>query len=190
MTRSAWLARLVHVMEEFAPTALADRSWDNVGLLLECPRVWAVEAGVVPEMPHRVLLTIDITEAVFEEAVRREAQLILAYHPPWFRGEKSLTLDRSAGMMRMVALCASQGISIYSPHSALDAIQNGSTCSACVRLLDTAPSQRPCAARPARRKRRQQAADRAVCCAVWYAPLQWLLRGRRGLRDRKGRAPA
>lgn len=115
-------------MEEFAPTALADRSWDNVGLLLECPCARAVELGAAPATPRRVLLTVDITEAVFNEAVRRQAQLIIAYHPPWFRGEKSLTLDRSGSTMRMVALCASHGISIYSPHSALDAIQDGSIC--------------------------------------------------------------
>lgn len=119
--RHGVIREFLQMAERVAPLALADRSWDNVGLLLESPQVRLVG----PSQACRVLLTIDLTETVFEEAIAREASVILAYHPPWFRGEKSLTLDASRGMMRMVALCAAHGVSIYSPHSALDAIQGG-----------------------------------------------------------------
>jgi dinuclear metal center YbgI/SA1388 family protein len=100
-------------MEEIAPLKYAG-SWDNVGLILESQR-----------NPSKILLTIDLTESVYKEALEKDISLILAYHPPWFRGEKSLTLDPSRGIMRIVTLCASSGISIYSPHSALDAIPRG-----------------------------------------------------------------
>ncbi|PJF19811.1 Nif3p [Paramicrosporidium saccamoebae] len=111
------LSNFMRAMESIAPLSLADRSWDNVGLLLESP--------TVVDNPCRVLLTVDLTEPVYNEAVNKGISIILAYHPPWFRGEKSLTLDQSRGMMRMVTLCAASGISIYSPHSALDAIRGG-----------------------------------------------------------------
>ena len=107
-------------MERIAPLALADKSWDNVGLLFESPTVRTVQNAV------RVLLTIDLTEKVFKEAVEKQVSIIMSYHPPWFRGEKSLTLSQSRGMMRMITLCASEGISIYSPHSAIDAVKGGS----------------------------------------------------------------
>lgn len=120
--RHALVQEFLQVAEKVAPLSFADCSWDNVGLLFESPHVKLVG----PAKACRVLLTVDLTEAVFAEAVAKEASIILSYHPPWFRGEKSLTLDRSRGMMRMVALCAAHGISIYSPHSALDAIPGGS----------------------------------------------------------------
>lgn len=120
MTRHPILAHFLQVIGQTAPLSLADRSWDNVGLLLESPTVRTLPSGVC-----RVLLTIDLTEAVYEEALTLQAAIILSYHPPWFRGEKSLTLDRERGVMRVVALCAAAGISIYSPHSALDALPEG-----------------------------------------------------------------
>lgn len=119
-TRNAIIAQFMRVMEEIAPLCLADHSWDNVGLLLESPTVKPADNGKV-----RVMLTIDLSEPVLREALDRQIGIIMSYHPPWFKGEKSLTLDPRRGMMRMVALCASQGISIYSPHSALDAIKDG-----------------------------------------------------------------
>lgn len=114
------LAHFLHAMEKLAPLKLADKSWDNVGLLFETPVARLASNGKC-----RVLLTIDLTEPVYQEAVEKQVGIIMSYHPPWFSGEKSLTLDRSRGVMRMVALCASSGISIYSPHSALDAIKDG-----------------------------------------------------------------
>lgn len=120
MNRHPVLAHFLQVTEQVAPLSLADGSWDNVGLLLESPTVRLSPSGTC-----RVLLTVDLTEAVYEEAIAQGAAIILSYHPPWFRGEKSLTLDQGRGVMRVVALCAAAGISIYSPHSALDALPEG-----------------------------------------------------------------
>lgn len=120
-TRHALVSTFLIAMERIAPLSLADKSWDNVGLLIESPMV----KKVGPKGLCRILLTIDLSESVFLEAVEKEASVILSYHPPWFRGEKSLTLERGRGVMAVVAMCASKGISIYSPHSALDCIQGG-----------------------------------------------------------------
>jgi dinuclear metal center YbgI/SA1388 family protein len=107
------LTQVVRILEQLAPLRLA-ADWDNVGLLLE-PR----EARPV----RRVLLTIDLSEAVLREAVQQHSDLIVAYHPPIFSGIKRLT--GSNAMQRALLGAISAGIAVYSPHTALDAVSNG-----------------------------------------------------------------
>lgn len=66
----------------------------------------------------RVFLTIDLTSAVLQEATRLNASVIIAYHPPIFRPFKRLTL--SDPKQSLVLQCVAAGISVYSPHTALD----------------------------------------------------------------------
>lgn len=63
-----------------APKPLA-QSWDNVGLLVGRP----------DREVKKVLVSLDITEAVAEEASRWGAELIVAHHPVIFGGVKSVT---------------------------------------------------------------------------------------------------
>ncbi len=102
------VADLVRVMEEIAPTRFAE-SWDNVGLL-----VGALDAPL-----SRVLLTIDCTGEVFEEARRERCDAIVSYHPPIFAPQKRFV----AGSVAFEA--ARHGIAIYSPHTALDVAEGG-----------------------------------------------------------------
>jgi hypothetical protein len=64
-------------MQSLYPLELADRSWDNVGLLLESPVQRIRQFGIKP----RVLLTIDLTTAVADEALQQESgvEAIVAY---------------------------------------------------------------------------------------------------------------
>ncbi|KAJ6601663.1 NIF3-like protein-like protein [Mycena sp. CBHHK59/15] len=105
-----------HAMQRIAPLRLA-ASWDNVGLLLESP-VQSQNAN-----GRRVLLTIDITPAVFDEALSRDTSMIISYHPPIFAGLKSLTLANP--LQGTLLRCAAAGISVYCPHSALDSVYGG-----------------------------------------------------------------
>ena len=101
-------------MELIAPLKLADTTWDNVGLIAESP---------LPLNKRLVLVTNDLTSGVVCEAIQKKASMIIAYHPPWFKSSKSLRLD---GPLANIVYCISNGISIYSPHTALDAITGGS----------------------------------------------------------------
>ncbi|KAF8640817.1 hypothetical protein AX17_000466 [Amanita inopinata Kibby_2008] len=101
-------------MERIAPLRLAG-SWDNVGLLLESP--------VVNPERKDVMLTIDLTTEVMEETISSTAGVIVSYHPPIFRPLQSLTLSNS--LQSSLLKCAANGISVYSPHSALDATYGG-----------------------------------------------------------------
>ncbi|WP_394847755.1 Nif3-like dinuclear metal center hexameric protein [Pendulispora brunnea] len=99
---------VVAVLEGIAPTRFAE-PWDNVGLLLGDP-----SASV-----SRVLLAIDCTEAVADEARARGAELIVAYHPPIFQPLKRVTAPG------LVFSAIRDGLAIFSPHTALDVAPGG-----------------------------------------------------------------
>ncbi|KDQ62882.1 hypothetical protein JAAARDRAFT_168173 [Jaapia argillacea MUCL 33604] len=107
---------VTQAMERIAPLRLAEK-WDNVGLLLESPLVR-------PEA-RKVLLTIDLTPRVLHEALSHPTppSLILSYHPPIFNPLPSLTLSNP--LQKTLLTCASNGISVYSPHTALDGVWGG-----------------------------------------------------------------
>ncbi|KAG4430533.1 hypothetical protein IFR05_013986 [Cadophora sp. M221] len=99
------------------PEALADKSFDNTGLLLEAPYRPDNKLG------KSALLTIDLTKAVADEAIEGKHSIIVSYHPIIFRPLKALTL---ANMQQNSLLrLASEGISVYSPHTAVDAAPGG-----------------------------------------------------------------
>jgi dinuclear metal center YbgI/SA1388 family protein len=114
------LTRIVGHLEDIAPLACAE-DWDNVGLLLE-PASDRRDQAAVPSVA-RALLCIDFTPAVLAEAVAKEADLVVAYHPPLFHPIKRLR--GSVPTEQTVLGAARAGIAIYSPHTALDAAPGG-----------------------------------------------------------------
>lgn len=70
-----------------------------------------------------MLLTIDLTKAVADEAIALKSSIVVAYHPIIFRGLKSLTLANS--QQQTLLRLASHGISVYCPHTAVDAAPGG-----------------------------------------------------------------
>jgi dinuclear metal center YbgI/SA1388 family protein len=110
------LSHVLSALERLAPLVFAE-PWDNVGLLLE--PVPVAQASAVAS----ALLTIDLTDEVVTEAEELGASLVIAYHPPIFQGLKRLRSSEPAE--RVILRCASQGIGIFSPHTALDAAPGG-----------------------------------------------------------------
>lgn len=110
---SARVADVLAAIERFAPLALA-AEWDNVGLL----------AGR-PEAPARkALLAIDLTDAVAQEALRSGADLLLIYHPPIFKGIRSITAQAECPTALLPELLGAS-TSIVALHTALDAAVGG-----------------------------------------------------------------
>jgi dinuclear metal center YbgI/SA1388 family protein len=103
------LSALVETLEQIAPPEFAE-PWDNVGLL----------AGDPAQSIRGILLTIDYTREVAEEAASAGCDLVISYHPPIFQGLKKVT----AGNVVFDAI--RRGVAIYSPHTALD-VANGGT---------------------------------------------------------------
>jgi dinuclear metal center YbgI/SA1388 family protein len=102
------LCELIAAMEEIAPTKYAE-AWDNVGLLVGDP---GQDVG-------KVMLTIDYTTAVAEEARKENCDAIVSYHPPIFEAIKRVTGPS------VVFDAIRRGVAIYSPHTALDVAEGG-----------------------------------------------------------------
>ncbi len=104
---------LLAAIEQIAPlTAAAD--WDNVGLL----------AGA-PEWPaRRILAAIDLTDDVAREALRRRCDALLLYHPPIFKGIRTISARADAPTTLLAELLAAR-IAIVAVHTALDAAAGG-----------------------------------------------------------------
>ena len=109
-------SRVLSILEQLAPLELAE-NWDNVGLIVD-PR----EAGDARGYEH-AFLTIDLTASTFAEAIACRADLIVAYHPPIFGGLKRLR--HRVPSERVILEAVARGLTIYSPHTALDAAREG-----------------------------------------------------------------
>ncbi len=99
-------------IESFAPLSYQE-SYDNAGL----------QTGHPDEEVKGVLICIDITDAVIEEALRLGANLIISHHPLIFGKLKKLT--GSNYVERLVIMAIRQNLSIYAAHTNLDAVHTG-----------------------------------------------------------------
>lgn len=113
VTQCPSLCDVVKALNDIAPLHLAE-SWDNVGLLVEPSK---------PQPIANIMLTIDLTESVMEEALSKDVKFIMSYHPPIFRPLKSL--GQKSWKERLMVSCLENRIAVYSPHTALDAIKDG-----------------------------------------------------------------
>lgn len=107
---------------------MAENSWDNTGLLLECPPPPSSSSSKTQKNNNNgqqlsVLLTIDLTKAVVSEALSKNVSFIVAYHPFIFRGLKSITQGDS--QQRSLLRLVQAGVSVYCPHTAVDAAVGG-----------------------------------------------------------------
>ena len=74
-------------------------------------------------MRNHAHLVPSLTPEVAEEALNTPTFCIIAYHPPLFKPLSSITLNNP--LQTNLLRCAAAGISVYSPHSALDSVTNG-----------------------------------------------------------------
>ncbi|MFA0963599.1 Nif3-like dinuclear metal center hexameric protein [Roseivirga sp. BDSF3-8] len=84
-------------------------------------------SGLIAGEPHKeitgVLVTLDVTEDVVEEASKRSCNLIVAHHPIIFKGLKRLT--GSNYVERTVMMALRNDIAIYAIHTNLDNVHTG-----------------------------------------------------------------
>jgi dinuclear metal center YbgI/SA1388 family protein len=100
------------IIEQLAPLSYQE-SYDNTGLLVGSP-----ENNV-----NGILLSLDVTSDVIDDAVKQDTNLIVAHHPVIFNGLKRLTGRTSTE--RTVIKAIKNGISIYCAHTNLDCVWNG-----------------------------------------------------------------
>ena len=113
-TAEPTLDEVLQALETLAPLALAE-PWDKVGL--------QVRPAEGPHPGRRILLTLDLTIGVVEEAAKKQADLIISYHPPLFTPLE--TLDANQPRVRPLLMAIQHRMAVYSPHTALDAAPGG-----------------------------------------------------------------
>lgn len=99
-------------LEQWAPISLQE-DYDNCGLII----------GDESSEVNNVLITLDVTEAVIDEAINEKCQLIIAHHPLIFNGLKRI--NASHWLDRCIVKAIKNDICIYAIHTNLDNIHSG-----------------------------------------------------------------
>ena len=103
-----------YIDEKIAPFSMQE-SWDNSGMLV----------GHWDRPVNRVLLTLDITDAVIQEAVEYGAELIVSHHPLLFHPAKQVT-DGSIDLVgQRVLTLVERGIAAICCHTNWDSAPGG-----------------------------------------------------------------
>ena len=103
---------IAKAIEDFAPLSLKE-DWDNPGL----------QVGDRDMEVTGVLLCLDVTEEILQEAMKRDCNMIVSHHPLIFGGLKHLTGANPTE--RIVAGALRHDIAIYSAHTNLDSAFEG-----------------------------------------------------------------
>lgn len=103
---------IIKAMEDFAPINLKE-DFDNVGLMV----------GNKDNEVKKILLSLDCTLEVIEEAKEKGANLIITHHPLLFIKPRSITTDTLVG--KKVIELIKNDISLYSSHTNLDSASGG-----------------------------------------------------------------
>lgn len=103
---------IIKEMESLAPIYLKE-DFDNVGLMV----------GDREKEVKKVLLALDCTLKVIEEAKNENVDLIITHHPLIFRKPSSITTDTLQG--KKIIELIKNDISLYSSHTNLDSVENG-----------------------------------------------------------------
>lgn len=106
------ISDIISFFEKIAPFSLQE-SYDNSGLIV----------GNKNTIVKKILVTLDVTEAVVSEAVAKKANLIVAHHPIIFRGLKSLTGKNY--VERTIIEAIKNDIAILAVHTNADNIDQG-----------------------------------------------------------------
>ena len=115
------IQEVIDFLEETTPLAYAE-GFDNVGLLV----------GDTNNVVTGVLVTLDTLEEVVQEAIDKNCNLIISFHPIIFQGLKKLT--GKTYVERAVMKAIKNDIAIYAIHTALDNSFQGVNARICDRL--------------------------------------------------------
>lgn len=95
-------------LDTLAPFSSA-ASWDNTGL----------SVGDEKKEVKKVMLSLDVTGEVIDEAIKENADLVITHHPMIFNAVKSVATDT------LLYKAISSGITFISSHTCLDIAKDG-----------------------------------------------------------------
>lgn len=105
-------SEIIRYMEELAPNNIAE-DYDNVGLLI----------GSKDSTIKRIMVCLEVSSKVVDEAVSKNVDLIVSHHPVIFKGLKRINEDDPKG--RIIYKLIKNNIGVYSAHTNLDVTDGG-----------------------------------------------------------------
>lgn len=115
------LSEIIKQLEIIAPVAYQE-DYDNSGLLV----------GDASREVNSALIALDCTEAIVDEAILHNCDLIITHHPIIFKGLKKL--NGSNYIERVILKAIKHDIALYAIHTNLDSVQEGVNKVICNRL--------------------------------------------------------
>ena len=115
------ISEITNYIESLAPLAYQE-SYDNAGLLVGNPT----------QKVKQALITLDVTEAILDEAIETKCDLIIAHHPLIFSGLKKINGKNE--VERCVIKAIKNNIAIYAAHTNLDSVFGGVNSKICEKL--------------------------------------------------------
>lgn len=103
---------ITSLLTQYAPTAYQE-SYDNAGLIV----------GNAHTEISQALVCLDCTEAIIDEAIKYNCNLIIAHHPIVFKGLKTFTGKNY--VERVIIKAIQNNIAIYAIHTNLDNVIDG-----------------------------------------------------------------
>ncbi len=110
--KTAKVSDILGIINKIAPQSLAE-SWDNVGL----------QVGDPSSKVTRVMVALDATTSVVDEAISSNCQLLVTHHPLIFKPQKSISTTSPQGSLIHKAIRS--GLSIISMHTNYDIAEGG-----------------------------------------------------------------
>lgn len=105
---------LASIIDNFCPNSLAE-PWDNCG--------WQLQCGSLFDEVQKLLVSLEVTDAVIAEALEVEADIIVTHHPLLFSPVKKIDEEDVVG--RYLVRLIEAGISVYSCHTNFDKLDGG-----------------------------------------------------------------
>jgi dinuclear metal center YbgI/SA1388 family protein len=106
------LSQLTAYLESLAPLAYQEE-YDNAGLIVGQPE----------QEVYQALISLDCTEAVIDEAIANNCQVIISHHPIVFRGIKKF--NGKTYVERVVEKAIRNNVALYAIHTNLDNMMTG-----------------------------------------------------------------
>ncbi len=103
---------IINLMEQLAPIYLKE-DFDNVGLLV----------GNDERKTNKILLALDVTDEVVDEAIKENCNLIISHHPVIFKGIKNINNKSCIG--KKIIKLIKNDIAVYCAHTNLDSCNLG-----------------------------------------------------------------
>jgi dinuclear metal center YbgI/SA1388 family protein len=106
------LSDILGIINKIAPATLAE-SWDNVGLQVGDPKAEIT----------RIMVALDATPGVVEEAIASGCHVLVTHHPLIFKPQKSISAATPQGKLIHDAIRG--GLAIISMHTNYDIVEGG-----------------------------------------------------------------